>query len=292
VTMFAQDGLSTMLLALALPFLAFLGWMLWPVVRRSQEAKFWTAGMLLSLVPVCATQPMDRLLFFPGLGAFGLLALFMVAFWEKAVWLPRARDWRLWAARAVKGAVVVHLLLGFVVSPVRAYCILPIWETMRESMDALSGDAAIAQQDLMVLTAPNGFITGYMPVIRSLEQRPIPAHIRWLAPCQSASEIWREDAQTIRMSVAGGFPPDFSSMLSRDWARPMLEGERVELTGFSAEVLSIGANGHPETVRFRFSESLESTRYRWLYWTENGFERLQLPRVGQRITLPGVSWPF
>lgn len=292
VTMFAQDGLSALLLALAVPFLAFVGWLLWPVLRRSREAKFWAAGMLLSLVPVCATQPMDRLLFFPGLGAFGLLALFLVAFWEKAPWLPRAREWRTAAGRAVKGAVVVHLLVGFIGFPVRAYCILPIWEDMQQSMDAQSGDAAIAHQDLLVLTAPNGFITGYMPVIRSLEQRPIPAHIRWLAPCQNASEVWREDAQTIRMSIVGGFPPDFSSMLSRDWARPMSQGDRIELTGFSAEVLSIGKNGHPESVRFRFAESLESPRYRWLHWTERGFERLKLPSVGESIQLPGITWPF
>jgi hypothetical protein len=292
VTMFAQDGLPAMLLALALPFLAFVGWMLWPLVRRSQEAKFWAAGMLLSLVPVCATQPMDRLLFFPGLGAFGLLSLFLMGVWERAAWLPRARNWRLWSVRAMKGAVAVHLLAGFIGFPLRSYVILPVWENMQESMEAHSADAGIAQQDLLVLTAPNGFVTGYMPVIRSLEQRPMPEHIRWLAPCQNASEILREDAQTIRMSVAGGFPPDFSSMVSRDWARPMSRGDRVELTGFSAEVLSIGKNGHPESVRFRFGESLESPRYRWLHWTENGFERLKLPRVGQSISLPGVTWPF
>jgi hypothetical protein len=94
------------------------------------------------------------------------------------------------------------------------------------------------------------------------------------------------------MSIAGGFPPDFSSMLSRDWARPLSQGDRIELTGFSAEVLSIGENGHPESVRFRFAESLESPRYRLLHWTDHGFERLKLPRVGQSVTLPGVTWPF
>jgi hypothetical protein len=292
ITMFAQDGLEIGLLLAALPLLAFLGWLLWPVMRRSPEARFWTAGMLLSLVPVCATQPMDRLLFFPGLGAFGLLSLFLVAFWERARWLPRTRGWRLSADRAVKVAVLVHLIAGLVAFPVRAYCILPVWETMQKTMDALSGDAAIAQQDLLVLTSPNGFITGYMPVIRSLEQRPIPAHIRWLAPCQRESEVVREDARTLRMSIAGGFPPDFSSMLARDWEEPLSEGERLELTGFSAEVLSIGANGHPESVRFRFGEPLESSRYRWLHWTDRGFAPLHLPAIGQSIRLPGVNWPF
>ncbi len=45
-----------------------------PLLKKEAEARFWAVGMLLSLIPVCGTLPMDRLLLLPGVGAFGLLA--------------------------------------------------------------------------------------------------------------------------------------------------------------------------------------------------------------------------
>ena len=47
-----------------------------PLLKRDRLARFWFAGMLFAAIPVCATLPMDRLLTFVGIGAFGLLAQF------------------------------------------------------------------------------------------------------------------------------------------------------------------------------------------------------------------------
>ena len=47
-----------------------------PLLKRDRLARFWFAGMLFAAIPVCATLPMDRLLTFAGIGAFGLLAQF------------------------------------------------------------------------------------------------------------------------------------------------------------------------------------------------------------------------
>ena len=44
-------------------------------VSSSPEARFWALGMVFTLIPLCASQPMNRLLFFPGIGAFALLGL-------------------------------------------------------------------------------------------------------------------------------------------------------------------------------------------------------------------------
>ncbi len=51
-----------------------VGWVLWPSLQR-REARFWALGMGFSLVPLCAAFPMDRLLTFAGIGAFGWLAI-------------------------------------------------------------------------------------------------------------------------------------------------------------------------------------------------------------------------
>ncbi|MBU0718720.1 MAG: hypothetical protein KJ749_10765 [Planctomycetes bacterium] len=50
-----------------------------PLLWRDRMARFWAVGMVLSLLPICATFGGDRMLFFVGLGGFGLIAQFLVA---------------------------------------------------------------------------------------------------------------------------------------------------------------------------------------------------------------------
>ena len=63
---------------LAIITLLFLTWHLWPHLRSDRNAcahaRFWACGMLLSTLPPAASLPANRLLFFIGLGAMGLLA--------------------------------------------------------------------------------------------------------------------------------------------------------------------------------------------------------------------------
>src|SRR5262249_20937188 len=56
---------------------AIIGVVMAAVIGKDRRAGFCATGMLLSLVPVCATCPNDRLLLFSSLGAFGLIALFL-----------------------------------------------------------------------------------------------------------------------------------------------------------------------------------------------------------------------
>jgi len=44
-----------------------------PLVRLDRLARFWVAGMLMSLLPICAARQEDRNMFFVGLGAMGPL---------------------------------------------------------------------------------------------------------------------------------------------------------------------------------------------------------------------------
>ena len=57
-------------------FSALLILILIPLIRKDRTAQFWTLGMFLSLLPICAVIPVpaDRNLLFVGLGAMGLLA--------------------------------------------------------------------------------------------------------------------------------------------------------------------------------------------------------------------------
>jgi len=63
--------------------LGLLAAVIWPTVRKDAVARFWCVGMLLAVVPMCATLAGDRLLFFVSLGGAGLLAQFLAAVCEK-----------------------------------------------------------------------------------------------------------------------------------------------------------------------------------------------------------------
>ena len=61
----------------AVAFTVLLLWLLTPLLKESALARFYGAGMLLSMVPACATFPAMRLLVLPSFGAMGLMALFL-----------------------------------------------------------------------------------------------------------------------------------------------------------------------------------------------------------------------
>jgi hypothetical protein len=58
--------------------------LLWPLVRRDATARFYATGALLALVPVCSTFPADRLLWFVGVGAMGVVATWLAA-WPRGL---------------------------------------------------------------------------------------------------------------------------------------------------------------------------------------------------------------
>src|SRR5262249_33613344 len=63
---------QTVLWLCALAFAVWLFIVCMPLLSTNRLTRFWATGMLLAMVPVSATFPMDRLLVLPGIGAFGL----------------------------------------------------------------------------------------------------------------------------------------------------------------------------------------------------------------------------
>ncbi len=88
---------------------------LWTLLRRERLARVWFLGMALSVIPLCAAFPMDRLLVFSGIGAFGLMALLLrhAGVWP---WEP-GRPWG-WRRVATNAGPLVrrNLFFGAVVA--------------------------------------------------------------------------------------------------------------------------------------------------------------------------------
>ncbi|MHC4084675.1 MAG: hypothetical protein ACYSU5_05630 [Planctomycetota bacterium] len=54
-----------------------------PVLKQHRAARFWAVGTLLSVLPICATFPSDRLLLFVSIGGMGLIAEFIAFVFTK-----------------------------------------------------------------------------------------------------------------------------------------------------------------------------------------------------------------
>ena len=110
---------------------AVIRW-LWPLLQARRDARFWAWGMGLSLIPICASFPMDRVLTFTGLGAFALLAL------KVENWISDGAT----LAAMEKLMLILHLPVALMALLIRPWIWLGIWAVMTPTgvMDDLAED--------------------------------------------------------------------------------------------------------------------------------------------------------
>ncbi len=301
-----------------------------PRLVWDRMTRFWAVGMMLSLLPICATFPADRGLSFVSLGAFALLAQFLGVFFgwardhvgralpdatgmvthgvgDSLTYIPRTGKARPTStsldrqpadpprrpiAKALGIALVaVHMVLAPLLLMVRsAMPIGPV--SFIESLQVnLPMDATVEQQTLVIVTAPLPLLSGYVSERRALDGLPIPAHTRVLSPSESGSvTVSRPDAYTLIVRPAHGYLAYTLDQLARGSDHPMSLGQKVELTGMTAEVTALTDDGRPAEAAFRFSVPLEHPSLRWVAWGNPSYVPFTAPAVGETITLP-ISHP-
>ena len=77
-----------------------------PMIRTNRTARFFGLGALFALVPACSTLAQTRQLMFAGIGAFGLLALWLTN-------RPRDSAW----PRTMKAGFLFLVTLHLVIAP-------------------------------------------------------------------------------------------------------------------------------------------------------------------------------
>ena len=253
-------------------------------VRWDPVAKFWFAGMLFALFPICTVFPGDRVMCFVGIGAFGLIANFLAGASEQ----PSVENYsrRRPARILAKVFVGVHLVLAPIVLTVHAA--MPLGpQSLLESLEVrVPMGAEVERQSVIIVTAPIPIIAGYMAERHAIDGLPIPAHTRVLAPSQSrAASVYRPDERTLVVRLPEGFLKRSFDQLTRSLEHPMFVGQRVELTGMVAEVGTLTSDGRPDQVSFTFDVPLEDPSLRWLWWNDGGFAPFVPPPVGATVEL-------
>ncbi|MGP0064552.1 MAG: hypothetical protein ACLQGP_13265 [Isosphaeraceae bacterium] len=251
-----------------------------PLLKQNRLARFWAAGMLFACIPVCATLPMDRLLTFVGIGPFGLLAQFWAFVFDRSGGAPSNPRWRIPARALAWFFVAVHAVGAPLAFPLRATSPLgPWWVEDRLYVRAPLGPE-IGGKTLVIVNAPSVAHAGYLTFREAENGGLIPRLTRVLAPAVPGVSIRRLDEHTLEIKPRWGYLQMVLDRVFRSERRPMAPGEEVRLTGMTARVTAITADGRPAVATFRFDEPLESPSFVWLCFRGDRFEPFELPAVG------------
>lgn len=249
-----------------------------PLVRRDRLARFFALGALVAVVPICSTFPADRLLWFVGVGAMGLVAR----------WLElRPRAW--WAAVVAALLIAIHVVVAAPLLAVRSRSM----ETV--SRPILRADASIPPSDqlrggmLVLVNPPSDLFVAYVVIRRASQGRPLPT-TRWLATGTTDVTITRIDDRSLDVRPDGGFIPFVSERMLRRLDRRFTRGETIALTGVAVTVTEITDDGRPAEIVARFDRSLDDPSLHWAVWHGQGFVPWAPPPVGARVVLPATRF--
>jgi len=289
-------------LFVAVVFLGLLLIALIPLLRSSRVALYWFSGMLLCVLPICATRAMNRNLLFVAIGAFGVMAQFIAGLFAKQDWTARSRLWRVLAWMLCVTLIFIHT--GFAVfSRVKAPSTMSfVFDTFYSTVK-VDPSVDLTDKTLVVVNAPNPFLFMGLPALRAYWKEPLPERTRLLAPGFGPLKITRTADKTLLVEAQTGnilstdtsrkdFAPNFAyfynhfNSLFRPEDMRFSVGEKTELRDMSAEVLAVDSNGKPTKVLFRFAVSLDDPALVWFKWTwkKNGlgaYSRFEVPAIGQ-----------
>lgn len=247
-------------------------------LRGDPRVPFLVTGTLLSLVPVSAAWPSDRLLLASGFGGFSLIAL--------AVTGPHA-------TRALRVAVVlVHVVIAGVLLPLKVLAIRGIFGGLvARATASLPIDATVGEAELMVLTSPDMLTPLYAGAVHVTSlNHPAPRAIRTLAVhTQGTLRARRTDMRVLEVTLSEGFLHDAMSQIVRGPPWRFRVGDTIEAGTLHAEVLAVGAHGRPTTMRFTLDHLLNDRAHRWVRWEGDRFIPWTPPAVGQEVVLPAID---
>ena len=257
-----------------------------PLLKRRREARFWALGAVLAVVPLCATFPSNRVLFFVGLGGMGLVAM-----WLEGAWSRGGGSRGLLTRGVAIGLVVSHLVIAPLLLPFNTLAFRIFGEQVTAAI--LSLPEELADRELVVVNAPEylSYVSQAGSVLL-LDGRQMPRVIRGLAVGPSAVSGRRVDERTLELTMDRGFLSGPLGPLFRAPREPMAVNETLQVPGMSATVMALTPGGTPATVRFRFDAALESPGRLWVQYRDGRFLPFEPPPVGGSLELPVARGPF
>ena len=277
----------------AVIFIILLTFLLFPLLRRDKESRFWLTGMLISLLPVVGVEASSRNLVFVGIGAMALMSRIIVGIFQRNTLLPSARKWRIPAYIGAVYLVVAHLLLSPVLMPVIAR-FMKNFEVFTAAARTIPIDENKYFHDHVVLVnAPLGAVTNLIFTVRMLENRTLPRSVALLSQGATPLGLYRIDETSLRARIPGGLFSDKYAALFRSSKEPVKAGQVFYGPLMAVTVTKTGNNG-PEELVFHFSVPLESESLKWFEWKGGAYIPFVPPAVGESMIIapPAMSFGF
>jgi hypothetical protein len=297
----------------ALGFLVIVAVALAPLVKRDAVARFWALGMILSLLPICAVYPADRLLFFVGIGGMGLLAQLIATAVKRVEW-PTTRVWRRLPVRTLCAVlVVIHLGVAPVALARTAGHMESYGRAIARAAASLPSDPSAQFKTVLIAQTPTYSTFSYGSLLRWLNDQPYLSRTLVLGSSGGPIEVSRPDEHTLVVRPEDGFlAPVGGSTLTREMGhilfnqrnafltldrlfsdgRSMKIGQQVKVTPVTVEVTAVTDDGRPAEATYHFAMSLENPLLLWLKWQNGEYMPFELPKPGETVALPAVTVPF
>lgn len=267
----------------AFVFLAWMTYVLLPLLRSDRLSKFFALGMVLSAIPSCATLPNDRLLFFAGFGGMGLVARYLAYFHEKRHGESRKEVSQDRYGRFLAGLwTFIHGYAAPVLLPLS--CLIPLFFGKPIELAAKSFPQHGAK-NVIVANIPVDLMLAYLPMMLEAQGIEQPPTVFLLTAGFDELEIFRKDEKTLDAIIPGGLLKTPWARSFRDDTHPFQKGETIDVKNVRVEIVSVTGDGRPDRVRFSFPEPLEDVPAVWITWSEKGFVPLDLPEVGTGVRL-------
>jgi len=200
-----SGSLLTVYWVAAVVFTSLVGLLLAPLIARSALARFFATGMLLSLVTACGAFCDDRQLMFVGIGAMGLLALWLTGLKNDAPWLPSSLPWRRLAVGFAGLFVVTHL----VVAPLLLAVETRTMKIYVDRVDRMIATLPVHRKNKTVVSVASDswLIDFWMLQAAHGQNQDLPSHFLSLASGSRHVVLTRLDAFTLVVRPDAGYLP-------------------------------------------------------------------------------------
>lgn len=278
-------GLALTALAIAPVIVVALALVHGRALWTDSALRFWCVGTSLSLVPVAATLPNDRLLTLVNVGAMGLVGRTLVSLWQKRATIGLA-------AYVLGGFLfVTHGPLAALLLPWRAAQMQLFARATDHAFACLDEVSDLPQKTLIVLGAPTDFFVSYLQAARAVRGGAQPRHVYWLTNPDFALDVTTVDERTLSFRRGSGFFMSAFEQLYRKPNKPLAMNSVVHLPGLAARVTEVTSKGTPTQVEFAFDDALTTDQFVFLVLGGATYERISPAALDGQHILAAMPLP-
>ncbi len=273
----SDDGIRVVFWTFSILYCSAIAVFIYPLFRTDSMTRFLTTGTVLSVLPLCATFPHERLLVFTGLGASGLIA--------HLIECGSTQPLRSSGAYRVLAVVLFlfHGILAPLSLPLSAISPMLIGETVAQMDRALPADARLRSDSLILFNPPIPFLAHHVLIRREALGRVIPERYRVFGPGTSRIHVTRIAEDSIRIDADPPFLTAPLDRLFRSPSIPLTTGTIIDLSDMRIHVLDSGS------IRCDLMFPADSGQYRWFCCDRGRIVPFILPEPGNRRSLEPQS---